>query len=60
MPRWDTIGGLFSVALSVDASQRRPGVTWQHALWSPDFPRTLSQARDHPADSIRTQGNTRR
>ncbi len=34
-------GGLFSVALSVIRRSRRecPGVTWQHALWSPDFPR---------------------
>jgi len=34
-------GGLFSVALSV--ASRRPGVTRRHALWSPDFPRELSQ-----------------
>src|SRR5438093_9043369 len=30
-------GGLFSVALSV--ASRRPGVTWQSALWRSDFPR---------------------
>src|SRR5437870_2908584 len=30
-------GGLFSVALSV--ALRRPGVTWQSARWSSDFPR---------------------
>jgi len=30
------IGGLLSVALSVGS--RPPGVTWHHALWSPDFP----------------------
>jgi len=30
-------GGLLSVALSV--AFRRPGVTWQSALWSSDFPR---------------------
>ena len=30
------IGGMFSVALSVDS--RPPGVTWRLALWSPDFP----------------------
>jgi len=30
------IGGIFSVALSVDS--RLPGVTWRPALWSPDFP----------------------
>src|SRR5256714_15402064 len=29
-------GGLFSVARSV--ALRRPGVTWQSALWSSDFP----------------------
>src|SRR2546425_4799005 len=29
-------GGLFSVALSV--ASRRPGVAWQSALWSSDFP----------------------
>src|SRR6266704_1740108 len=34
---WITKGGLFSVALSV--ASRRPGVTWQSALWSSDFPR---------------------
>lgn len=34
------IGGMLSVALSVNAVvQHCPGVTWQHALWSPDFPR---------------------
>jgi hypothetical protein len=34
-------GGLLSVALSVTRRSRsaRPGVTWQPALWSPDFPR---------------------
>ncbi|MES1954591.1 hypothetical protein SAHY_08411 [Salinisphaera hydrothermalis EPR70] len=32
-----TLGGLLSVALSVDS--RLPGVTWRPALWSPDFPR---------------------
>ena len=37
------VGGLFSVALSVSARQaaRSPGVTWQPAQWSPDFPRSL-------------------
>jgi len=30
------IGGIFSAALSVGF--RLPGVTWRHALWSPDFP----------------------
>ena len=45
MPKISTIGGLLSVALSVNASQRCPGITWQCALWSPDFPRTLSCSR---------------
>src|ERR1044072_1942784 len=36
-------GGLFSVALSV--ALRRPGVTWQSALWSSDFPRRRSEER---------------
>jgi len=35
------------VALSV--ASRRPGVTWQSALWSSDFPRTRCHARDHHA-----------
>ena len=30
------LGGVLSVALSVGS--RLPGVTWRHALWSPDFP----------------------
>jgi len=34
-------GGLFSVALSV--ASRRPGVTWQSARWSSDFPREDSR-----------------
>jgi len=36
-------GGLFSVALSVGS--RLPGVTWQSALWSPDFPPSLARQR---------------
>src|SRR5216117_1356901 len=42
-------GGLFSVALSV--ALRRPGVTWQSARWSSDFPRRamLPAHRDHRA-----------
>src|SRR5262247_3414434 len=36
-------GGLFSVALSV--ALRRPGVTWQSALRSSDFPRAVSRPR---------------
>ena len=40
------VGGVFSVALSV-AGRRvtaslRPGITWQPAQWSPDFPRRQS------------------
>src|SRR3989442_421801 len=35
-------GGLFSVALSV--ALRRPGVTWQSALRSSDFPQCASPA----------------
>src|SRR5437870_6971252 len=35
-------GGLFSVALSV--ALRRPGVTWQSALGSSDFPRRTDPA----------------
>ncbi len=51
-------GGLFSVALSV--AFQRPGVTWQSALWSSDFPRlaglraatiTLHQLSLPPKDS---------
>src|SRR5579884_239421 len=37
-----TKGGLFSVALSV--ALRRPGVTWQSALWSSDFPQRAAPA----------------
>ena len=40
-------GGLFSVALSV--ALRRPGVTWQSALRSSDFPRPAETSRDHRA-----------
>src|SRR5574339_377123 len=39
---WKEKGGLFSVALSV--ALRRPGVTWQSALWSSDFPRQAPAA----------------
>ena len=45
-------GGLFSVALSV--ASRRPGVTWQSALWSSDFPRAVSR----PRPAVRPQDNT--
>src|SRR6059058_855386 len=42
-------GGLFSVARSV--ALRRPGVTWQSALWSSDFPQRAMKPthRDHHA-----------
>ncbi len=40
-------GGVLSVALSV--ALRRPGVTWQSALWSSDFPRPACASRDHHA-----------
>ena len=41
------IGGLLSAALSVGSP--RLGVTQHHALWSPDFPRSLDRGR--PAGS---------
>ena len=51
----EAIGGLFSVALSVDTLRCRPGVTWQCALRSPDFPRALAcsrpSGRQHPRGS---------
>jgi hypothetical protein len=40
-------GGIFSVALSIDS--RRPGVTWQPVLWSPDFPLSINDS-DYLAD----------
>ncbi len=45
---WPTIGGLFSVALSVGSP--RLGVTQHRALWSPDFPQACTRGR--PADSL--------
>src|SRR4029077_10665643 len=53
-------GGLFSVALSV--AFRRPGVTWQSALWSSDFPRnrpTLPRPATTPPHQtpVKTQAN---
>ncbi len=36
LPAHEALGGIFSVALSVDS--RPPGVTWHFALRSPDFP----------------------
>ena len=63
------IGGVFSVALSVAFPSRRtrPGVTWQPALWSPDFPR--ARAREgapsrpsgrwsHPLNIARSERHT--
>ena len=54
--RTGAIGGLFSVALSVGALRHRPGVTWQRALRSPDFPRALAcprpSGRQHPPRKI--------
>ncbi len=43
-------GGLFSVALSVTPRSRPscPGVTWQPALWSPDFPRRHTERTPLP------------
>ena len=38
---------LFSVALSVGS--RLPGVTWHFALWSPDFPPSLSAEQKETA-----------
>jgi hypothetical protein len=38
---------------SIGRSRRRPGITWQRAQWSPDFPRAAVQKttdRDHPVD----------
>src|SRR5919109_567799 len=42
-------GGLLSVALSV--AFRRPGVTWQSALWSSDFPRITLAGAPRPSRS---------
>ncbi len=36
------VGGIFSVALSVDS--RLPEVIWRSALWSPDFPLPTSDS----------------
>src|SRR5687767_7093327 len=46
----ETLGGLFSVALSV--ALRRPGVTWQSTRWSSDFPRAPRGTRDHHARPV--------
>ncbi len=47
IPVLGAIGGLISVALSValrhSRTSARPGVTWQLALWSPDFPRDAAR-----------------
>src|SRR6185437_6185139 len=60
LPDPKIVGGVFSVALSVafGRCRRRPGVTWQRAQWSPDFPRTTNRlslenqlaGRDRPSD----------
>jgi len=54
------VGGVFSVALSVPSPRlpvaMSPGVTWQRAQWSPDFPRAAflkNTDRDHPVDDER-------
>ncbi len=46
-PLPENSGGFFSVALSV--AFRRPGVTWQSAHWSSDFPRPAITGRDRHA-----------
>src|SRR5512134_4193568 len=46
-------GGLLSVAPTV--ALRRPGVTWQSALWSSDFPRVPKYPR--PSDLAHPQYN---
>jgi hypothetical protein len=51
------IGGLLSVALSVDILRCRPGITWQRARWSPDFPRGKVLPRDRPTDNIQYEVN---
>ena len=53
----EAIGGLFSAALSVGS--RPPGVTWHPALWSPDFPPHVLQAR-HTATVQPTSAHSRR
>src|SRR5207244_3773565 len=48
-------GGLFSVARSV--ALRRPGVTWQSALWSSDFPqRATPTGAPRPSRPTASQG----
>jgi hypothetical protein len=42
-PRAEAIGGLLSAALSIGS--RRPGVTRHPALWSSDFPPTMSDPK---------------
>ncbi len=49
LPALADIGGLLSVALSVDS--RPPGVTWRSALWSPDFPPLIFTSSDCSANS---------
>ena len=45
-PYPDKQGGMFSVVLSV--AFRRPGVTWQPALWSSDFPQQPPRCLPRP------------
>ena len=51
LPHLAMRGGIFSVALSVGL--HLPGVTWHSALWSPDFPPSLSLAATVSANSGR-------
>src|SRR5918995_2712976 len=51
-------GGLLSVALSV--AFRRPGVTWQSALWSSDFPRDGLATAPRPSRSASSANVTGR
>jgi len=51
LPALARLGGIFSVALSVGS--RLPGVTWRHALWSPDFPPPSENGGDCPTYSLK-------
>jgi hypothetical protein len=51
------VGGLLSVALSV--AFRRPGVTWQSALWSSDFPRGGLATAPRPSRSASVHKSNR-
>ena len=56
-PLSGTAGGLLSVALSV--AFRRPGVTWQSALWSSDFPRCGLATAPRPSRSASVHKSNR-